>query len=144
VRSLRHLITLVIAASLMVLAASVALGSDTNSLNLVKSCATFPTTHTCVVTSSNVGILLGSTFHYLDPSKLGSSGSPMLITTAPGVPEGTASGKCQFRGTTGHCRFTSGTGSLAGFHANAQVLSIPGGFSLTGTYHFSGDGDDSD
>jgi hypothetical protein len=39
----------------------------------------------------------------------------------------------------GHCEFTSGTGSLAGFHMNTVVRFIGAGptFSLTGTYWFS-------
>lgn len=142
-RSLRHLLTVAAVALLMILAASSSLGSDTNSLDLVKTCS--PDAPTCLVTFSNVEILLGSTFQYLDPAKLDSSGSPMLLTTRTGIPGGTASGKCQFDEVsgTGHCRFTSGTGSLAGFHLNAQVLYIgESDFSLTGTYHFSGNGGD--
>jgi hypothetical protein len=137
-RSLRHLLTVATLAFLMTLAASSAFASDSNRLNLVKTCAGA----TCVVTTSNVDILAGSTFHYLDGSKLGTSGSPMLLTTRTGIPAGTASGKCQFDSAsgTGHCRFSGGTGSLTGFHMNAQVAIVGQGpdFILTGTYHFSG------
>jgi hypothetical protein len=143
-RSLRHVLTVSTLALLMLLAASSAFASGSNSLSLVKTCPNFGVTHACVVTSSNVAILLGGTFHYLDAASLGTSGSPMLLVTAAGT--GTASGKCQFDDATGmgHCRFTSGTGTLAGIHINAQVLftGVSGGgpnFSLAGTYHFTGD-----
>jgi hypothetical protein len=135
-RSLRHVLTVSTLALLMLLAASSAFASGSNSLSLVKTCPNFGVTHACVVTSSNVAILLGGTFHYLDAASLGTSGSPMLLVTAAGT--GTASGKCQFDDATGmgHC--------LAGIHINAQVLftGVSGGgpnFSLTGTYHFTGD-----
>lgn len=60
----------------------------------------------------------------------------MLITTAPGVRTGTASGVCHFD-VTRHCEFTSGTGSLAGFHAYLKVRSIGGAdYALKGSYWF--------
>jgi hypothetical protein len=83
--------------------------------------------------------LLGSTFHYLAIGDLGTTGSPMLITSAPGKRPGMASGTCHFNDTTGtgHCEFTGGQGSLEGFHANLAVAWIGGNdFSLAGQYWF--------
>jgi hypothetical protein len=142
-RSIRLFVAVAIAVALLaVLAASSALAAETKSLYLVKTC-TFTPTVTCLVTTSTLKILRGSTFHYLGPASLGTTGSPMLITTANRVRKGTASGVCHFSGTTGHCVFTSGTGSLAGFHADLNVLSIGGAdFSLTGTYWFDRHHDD--
>jgi hypothetical protein len=153
-RSFRHFLVVVTAvALLMILAASSALGAETKakSLYLVKNCATFATASTCVITSSSLKILRGSTLHYLEPGNLTLAGTPMLLTTANtrGIRKGTANGFCQLNFGTGvgHCSFTSGTGSLAGFHMDTTVLHIDSGpnWSLTGTYYFShGSGDDND
>jgi hypothetical protein len=54
--------------------------------------------------------------------------------------EGTASGVCHFDSATksGHCEFTSGTGSLAGFHANLAGVALGGNdYSLAGPYWFA-------
>jgi hypothetical protein len=48
---------------------------------------------------------------------------------------------------TGHCKYWSGTGDLAGFHADIHVAGITPGvetnvYTLTGMYWFDGEDDD--
>jgi hypothetical protein len=151
-QSIRRIVALAPTVALLtVLAASSALGNDNDakSLHLVKTCPTFDTDHSCLVTTSTLKLLRGATFHYLDAANLGlEAGSPMLITTASATKDhGTANGVCHFNDATGvgHCEFTSGTESLSGFHANLAVLYIGGAdFSLTGTYWFTEENEDDD
>ena len=143
----RSLSVIGIVIALTVLAGSSALAAWPKSVYLVKNCA--GGVPPCLVTSSTLKVLRGTTFNYLAPALLGTTGSPMLITTPDtrGVRSGTADGLCHFYMAlgTGHCEFAGGTGSLSGFHMNVAVLFIGGGpnFSLTGTYWFDrGNGDD--
>ena len=116
----------------------------TKQLSLVKTCD--EKEPTCVVSTSTLEVLLGSTFNYLDIANLeGPAGSPMLITTAV-KDEGTANGVCHFDSATksGHCEFTGGTGTLAGFHANLAGVALGGNdYSLAGPYWFA-QGDEKD
>lgn len=137
-RLIRSFVAVVAATALLtVLAATSALASEHKTLSLVKRCS--DTSPTCVVITSTFKLLLGSTFIYLAPQNLDTTGSPMLLQTGPGKRPGIANGICHFYATTGtgHCEFAGGQGSLRGFHANLAGAWLGGSdFSLAGPYWF--------
>ena len=98
----------------------------------------------CTVVESEAGpIPVGTEAFYTGPLLETRTTSGVILTTPAGD---TASGHCSLNYTTGlgTCVFTSGTGALAGFHANLKVTSAfppenPDGiFTWDGTHHFVG------
>ena len=98
----------------------------------------------CTVVESEAGpIPVGTEAFYTGPLLERRTTSGVILTTPAGD---TATGHCSLNYTTGlgTCVFTSGTGALAGFHANLKVTSAfpqeyPDGlFTWDGTYHFVG------
>ena len=98
----------------------------------------------CTVVESETGPLpVGTEAFYTGPLLESRTTSGVILTTPAGD---TAKGNCSLNYNTGlgTCVFTSGTGALAGFHANLKVTSAfppenPDGiFTWDGTYHFVG------
>ena len=98
----------------------------------------------CTVVESETGPLpVGTEAFYTGPLLESRTTSGVILTTPAGD---TAKGNCSLNYNTGlgTCVFTSGTGALAGFHANLKVTSEfppenPDGiFTWDGTYHFVG------
>ena len=98
----------------------------------------------CTVVESETGpIPVGTEAFYTGPLLERRTSSGVILTTPAGD---TATGNCSLNYNTGlgTCVFTSGTGELAGFHANLKVTSEfppenPDGlFTWDGTYHFVG------
>jgi len=101
----------------------------------------------CVITASNLKILRNARMYYTNPVVAdGVLRSPITLKALD--EEGsTATGRCTFHfvPVTGHCEFWSGTGELAGFHANIIVTGVipdTNVYTLTGTYWFERDEDD--
>jgi hypothetical protein len=98
----------------------------------------------CTVVESIAGpIPVRTGAFYTGPLLLPRTTSGVILTTPAGD---TATGHCSLDYDTwlGTCVFTSGTGKLAGFHANLNVtaefsdLHPDGLFTWDGTYHFVG------
>jgi hypothetical protein len=98
----------------------------------------------CTVVESIAGpIPVGTEAFYPGPVLERRTTSRVILTTPDGD---TATGHCSLNYTTGlgTCVFTSGTGALAGFHANLKVTSafpdehLDGLFTWDGTYRFAG------
>jgi hypothetical protein len=90
-------------------------------IHLTKVCPTFATTATCtVVTSSSGPIPVGTVATYSIVIFSPRLSAGVVLATPDGS---TATGGCTLSFTTGlgTCNFVSGTGSLAGFHANINV-----------------------
>jgi hypothetical protein len=137
-----------IAVALAVTAVAPAYASETKTISIVKNCATWGVTATCVVTSSRpLGFLSGSVITYGGgpgghPFDLFGAGTDVQIVTASG--NGAAPGFCQMNGVLGlgHCTFSSGSGKLDGFSADLIVTSLGGGdWSLIGAYAYRSDED---
>jgi hypothetical protein len=145
----RLLATFGVVAAITILAGSAAFANDSHRLSLVKNCGTWPTTATCVITSSTpLGFLVGSVITYGGgpsghPLALFGAGTDVQLVTANG--RSSAPGFCQMNGVLGlgHCTFSSGTRKLEGFSADLIVRSIGGGnWTLQGTYRFDRDDND--
>src|SRR6202022_2258171 len=126
-------VSTVVAVALAVTAVAPAYASETRNISMVKNCATWRTTATCVVTSSRpLGFLAGSVITYgggPGPHQfdLFRAGTEVQIVTENG--KGSAPGFCRLNGVTGlgHCTFSSGTGKLQGFSADLNVTNVGGG-----------------
>jgi len=148
--SIRHtVVSAAIAVTLAVTAVAPAYASDTKNISLVKNCATWRTTATCVVTSSRpLGFLAGSVITYgggPGPGQFALFGAGVAVQLVTTNPDGSAPGFCRLNGATGlgHCTFSSGTGKLEGFSADLNVTNIGGGnWTLIGTYQRHGDDED--
>jgi hypothetical protein len=146
-RSVRRL--LVVGATIALLAVLVPSVSAASPLggwvHLTKTCPTFDTTASCtVITSTNGPIPVGTVAAYSGPLFSPVISSAVLLTTPDGS---TATGHCtlvwrpELSGNDGFgtCTFVSGTGSLAGFHANLKITDHPltGVTNWDGTYFFA-------
>jgi hypothetical protein len=133
----------VMAALLLVVAATSAIASETKTFTGVKTCSGL--------------ILLGGTSHYLNIVFYDSSGVPVprtkatylsspMLFTAIDHRQSTATGRCTFfiagpSVGTGHCEWWSGTGKLRGFNSEWKIGTIAlHVFSINGTYSFDRDG----
>jgi hypothetical protein len=147
-RSTRALGVITAVALLSVVAASSASAAETKTFTGTKNCASWPSTHTCLITESSLKVVVGATViytavvffsdHFTSPVRLAATDEQMS----------TATGRCTFffAGPTagnGHCDYWSGTDRLAGFHASMGVGSTgtPRVYSLSGTYWFDRDHD---
>lgn len=129
--------------ALTVLVPSVSASSPLGEVHLTKTCPTFDTTSSCTVIDSTSGpIPVGTVATYSGPLFFPVISSAVVLTTPNGS---TATGHCALRwqpellGATGHgtCVFVSGTGSLAGFHANLTISDHPTVTYWDGTYFFA-------
>jgi hypothetical protein len=114
--------------------------SQSHPLLLTKTCDAID--HCTVITAEAGPIPVGTGAFYTGPLLENRTTSGIVLTTPSGD---TATGHCSLNHKTGlgTCVFTSGTGELAGFHANVKVtsdfVSDPAGvFTWSGTYHFVG------
>lgn len=131
-RSIRRLIVVTGAvAALALLVPSVSASSPIGEVHLTKTCPTFETTATCTVITSDSGpIPVGTVAAYSGPLFSPAISSAVVLTTPDGS---TATGHCtlvwrpELTGEDGFgtCVFVSGTGSLAGFHANLKITDNP-------------------
>jgi len=90
----------------------------------------------CTVQASTPGsIPQGTVARYSGPVFTNISSSRVVLVTPNGA---TASGHCTLSPTgLGTCRFSRGTGWLAGFHASLKVTTSPDGvLNWDGTYYF--------
>ncbi len=117
-----------------------ALSKSHSLLLLTKTCDAID--HCTVITVAAGPIPVGTGAFYTGPLLENRTTSGIVLTTPSGD---TATGHCSLNYKTGlgTCVFTSGTGELAGFHANVKVtsdfVSNPAGvFTWRGTYHFVG------
>ena len=124
----------------VVVARSLSGSSPNRSLLLTKTCDAF--NHCTVVTSEAGPIPVGTEALYAGPLLEQRTTSAVVLTTPNGD---TATGNCSLNYKTGlgTCVFTSGTGALAGFHANLKVTSDfvtnpEGVFTWSGEYRFVG------
>ena len=145
----RTVVSMGIAVALALTTVAPSYASDTKSISIVKNCANWPTTATCVVTSSRPpGFLVGSVITYGGgpsghPRDLFGTGTDVKLVTANG--KNSAPGFCRLNGATGlgHCTFSSGTRKLRGFSADLVVTNIGGGnWTLIGTYQRHGNDED--
>jgi hypothetical protein len=124
--------------------APVASASPLGEVHLQKVCPTFETTATCTVIVSDSGpIPVGTVAAYSGPLFAPVFSTAVLLTTPDGS---TASGHCtliwrpELSGADGFgtCVFVSGTGTLAGFHANLKITDHPDTLvtNWDGTYGF--------
>jgi hypothetical protein len=110
-------------------------------LEVTKTCD--PVQPVCTVQSASPGspIPVGTVANYTGPYLDKRTSSAVVLETSDGS---TATGHCTLNHVTGlgRCVFTSGTGVLAGFHANLEVTSNfaadPVTYTWRGTYHFVG------
>jgi hypothetical protein len=130
-RSIKRLLVVIgTIAGLTLLVAPVSASSPIGAVHLTKTCPTWETTHTCTVQTVTAGpIPVGTVVAY--------SGlfSPTLSATVTlTTPDNsTATGHCtlfwrpELFGNDGFgtCAFTTGTGSLSGFHANLKITDHP-------------------
>jgi len=147
--SIRHTaLTIGLAVALAAIAGGPAYASETKTISIVKNCATWGVTATCVVTSSRpLGFLADSVITYGGgpsghPRDLFGAGTDVQIVTANG--KGTAPGFCQMNAAigVGHCTFSSGAGKLSGFSADLVVTSIgSANWTLIGSYQYRDDED---
>ncbi len=145
-RSIRRLIVVAgTIVALTFLVPSVAASSPLGEVHLTKTCPTFETTATCTVQTAPSGpIPVGTVATYNGPLFAPAVSSAVILTTPNGS---TATGHCtliwrpELSGDDGFgtCTFTSGTGSLAGFHANLKITDHPDTLitNWDGTYHFA-------
>jgi hypothetical protein len=143
-RSVRRLLVVGAAIALLaVLVPSVSASSPLGEVHLTKTCPTFNTTSSCTVIGSTSGpIPVGTVATYSGLFSPVISAAVVLTT-----PTGTATGHCtlvwrpELTGADGFgtCIFVSGTGSLAGFHANLKIADHPltGVTNWDGTYFFA-------
>jgi hypothetical protein len=145
-RSIRRLTAVtgaVVALALLVPSASAS--SPIGEVHLTKTCPTFETTATCTVITSDPGpIPVGTVASYGGPLFSPVFSVHVVLTTPNGD---TASGHCtliwrpELTGSDGFgtCMFVSGTGSLAGFHANLKITDHPDTLvtNWDGTYLFA-------
>jgi hypothetical protein len=147
-RSLRRLVVVVATiVALTVLVPSVSAASPLGEVHLTKTCSpTFPTPATCTVQTAPYGpIPVGTVATYSGLFFPVLSAAVVLTITTGDTVTGTATGHCALRwqpeltGATGHgtCVFVSGTGSLAGFHANLKISDHPWITYWDGTYFFA-------
>ena len=115
-------------------------GSPNRPPLLTKTCDAF--NHCTVVTSEAGPIPVGTEALYAGPLLERRTTSAVVLMTPNGD---TATGNCSLNYKTGlgTCVFTSGTGALAGFHANLKVTSDfvtnpEGVFTWSGEHHFVG------
>jgi hypothetical protein len=126
----RLLAVLGVIAALTVLVPSVSASSPLGEVHLTKTCPTWETTFTCTVQTVTAGpIPVGTVVAYSGLFSPTLSATVVLTT-----PDGsTATGHCtlvwrpELSGNDGFgtCVFLSGTGSLAGFHANLKITDNP-------------------
>jgi hypothetical protein len=149
-RSIRYLVAVASGVALLTaLAASSALAAEAKTFTGSKDCTasgpSYPnTTGSCLISVSNVKILLGATVHYTDVAWYSDHLTSPVSLTAIDKHGSTATGRCTFyfagpASGTGHCEYWEGTGKLEGFHATMKVVgTIPdsGVYSLSGTYWF--------
>lgn len=132
-------------AALAFLVQSVSASSPLRAVHLTKTCPTFETTATCTVITSDSGpIPVGTVASYRGPLFSPLFSTAVVLTTPDGS---TATGHCtliwrpELSGVDGFgtCMFVSGTGSLAGFHANLKITDHPDTLvtDWDGTYHFA-------
>lgn len=130
-RSMNRLLVVIAAmAALTFLVPSVSASSPIGAVHLTKTCPTWETTQTCTVQTATAGpIQVGTVVAY---SGLFSPTLSAAVTLT--MPDNsTATGHCtlvwrpELVGNDGFgtCTFTTGTGSLAGFHANLTIADHP-------------------
>ncbi len=133
-RSIRRLIVVagtIVALTLLV--PSVSASSPLGEVHLTKTCPTFSgqVGDICTVQTAPSGpIPVGTVATYNGPLFAPAVSSAVILTTPNGS---TATGHCtliwrpELSGDDGFgtCTFTSGTGSLAGFHANLKITDHP-------------------
>ena len=150
-RSIRLVVAVAFAVALLaVLGSSPALGAEAKAFTGEKNCSTAVTVSPpapggyCVITQSSLKILRGAKVYYTDATVVAGVLMSPVTLRATDERKSTATGQCTYYRATlyppGHglCTYSSGTGKLAGFHANVVVgpPTSPGVFSLTGTYWF--------
>ena len=126
--------------------------SSSNSafVQAVKTCSLNQTVPqvVCQVTTSSVPLLQGATIAYVSDPAIFSSPAPGRIdsdvdlTLAVAKGNGAAEGHCTFYFATGTgiCHFSSGTGELAGFHAELSIGTVSQGtYSVIGKYWIARD-----
>ena len=116
-------------------------------LHVTKECSTFEAHKgdICTITSSNLeAIPVGSMVLYATAA-VGTALDTDILLYVPGRGHNAAFGHCTLDLSTGigRCRFTGGTGTLEGFHANVAVspLGWPN-FAWDGKYQLSGRGEE--
>lgn len=122
-------------AALTVLAPTVSAASPIGQISLTKTC---DAPDHCTVQTSLPGspLPVGTEGFYNGPFPVSRLSSQVVLVTPGGA---TATGHCtlSFVSATGTCSFGSGTGALAGFHANLTVTTADWTtFVWIGTYHF--------
>ena len=104
-------------------------------LLLTKTCDAVD--HCTVITSSSGPFPVGTEVNYFGPLLEARTTSRIRVTTPGGA---TADGHCSvsYKTGTGTCVITSGTGALAGLHANLEVSSDAAFvvFTWEGRYHY--------
>jgi hypothetical protein len=139
-RSLRRLVVVGATVSLLaVVVPSVAASSPLGEVHLTKICPTFATTSTCIVQTAPSGPIPVDTVASYSGLFSPVISAAVVLTTPNGD---TATGHCtliwrpELSGADGFgtCVFVSGTGSLAGFHANLTITDHP----LTGVTNWDG------
>jgi hypothetical protein len=145
-RSVRRLIVVAgTIGALTFLVPTVSASSPLGEVHLTKTCPTFETTATCTVQTVTAGpIPVGTVASYGGPLFSPAISSAVVLTTLDGS---TANGHCtlvwrpELSGQNGFgtCTFVSGTGSLAGFHANLKITDHPDTLvtNWDGTYFFA-------
>jgi|GEM_PF-5917477 len=151
--SIRYLVARVVAVAtavvvLMALTASSAAASETKTFTGTKDCNTSPSPPDpggfCVLTQSNLEILLNAKIYYTKPDPValaaGVLSSPVTLKTADEEPS-TATGHCTFHinTVTGLCIFSRGTDDLEGFHLTMAVFGVipdTNVYKVSGTYLF--------
>lgn len=131
-RSIRRLLMVAATiAALTFLVPTVSASTPLGEVHLTKTCPTFETTATCTVITSDSGpIPVGTLASYSGPLFSPLFSTAVVLTTPDGS---TATGHCtliwrpELSGADGFgtCVFVSGTGSLAGFHANLKITDHP-------------------
>lgn len=136
-----------------VLATSTASAAETKTFTGQKNCSTAVTISPpapggyCLITQSSLKILLDAKVYYTDATVAAGVLTSPVTLRAIDERGSTATGQCTYYMAAvyppGHglCTYSSGTGKLAGFHANLVVGPpiSPGVFSLTGMYWFDRD-----
>jgi hypothetical protein len=145
-RSIRLFIAVATVVALAtILAASSVSAAETKTFTGVKDCRTTPAppdfVDFCVITGSNLKILLNAKMYYTSPVIAGDVLTSPITLMATDKRGSTATGRCTFHFDTvrGLCVFWSGTAKLTGFHAIFHVagpIPDPNVYKLTGTYWF--------
>ena len=153
-RLARHLLTVSVAACLVVPVTATSANADSShakTFSLVKNCthftgAPFPDS-SCEITSSTLGLLpVGSTILYVEPGLLTTPAGSDIVVVLPGRQHRSkAYGNCSLDPSTfaGRCTLDGGTGRFSRFHARVVVSNIDNvNFGWTGTYFFGPERDD--